>query len=312
MPEVPSNGELPVVDATQQECITDEQAQSFRDNGLLVIRKVLSAEEITAMQDGTLPLIAKAVAGIDDPDYFYKNHEITGQRVPFRIEYVIDKTAAGKALLGHPFILRTVEKLQGPNFIPTWDACVFKNAGAGVAIPWHRDAGTGQSRDDVAPIFNVDFYLDEADMTNCLWGILGTHKMTQEEASVQIKALNEGSEFSTPANAVPIPMQPGDVILHNILVLHGSPAAQSHLRRVVYYEFRPAEIESAVGPHTPEYIPLKQQVLQSCLALRKAAPYSKSEIPFEYHPTPPFDAIPASSRDVLSTYRYPHNQYWRI
>jgi hypothetical protein len=64
-------------------------------------------------------------------------------------------------------------------------------------------------------------------------------------------------------------MHPGDVIIHNILVLHGSPAAQSHLRRVIYYEFRPAEVELAIGPHTPEYIPLKQHLLLACLRDRR-------------------------------------------
>jgi len=302
---------FPHVDATQQECITDEQAQFFRDNGLLVVRNVLRGDELAAMQRETLPLIEKAVAGIDDPDYFYKEHEITGERVPFRFEYVIDKTEAGKALLGHPFILKSVEKLQGPNVIPTWDACVFKNAGASVGIPWHRDAGTGQSRDDFAPIFNVDFYLDEADLSNCLWGILGTTGWPQEKAQALANELNAGGEFRTPPDAVPIPMQPGDVIFHNILALHGSPAARSHLRRVVYYEFRPAEIESEVGPHVPEYIPLKQKVLLKCLEHRKRAPYSDGETPFTYRPTPLFARVTLAPGEELPTYRYPHSQYWR-
>ena len=60
----------------------------------------------------------------------------------------------------------------------------------------------------------------------------------------------------------------GDVLFHSILVLHGSPAARSQLRRVVYYEFRPAEVEQAHGPHVPQYIPTKQKVLLACLRHR--------------------------------------------
>ena len=302
---------FPFVNGATQECITDEQAQFFRDNGLLIIRNVLRGDELAAMQRETLPLIEKATAGVDDPDFIYKNHEITGERVPFRIEYVMDKTNAGKALLGNPFILRSVEKLQGPNFIPTWDSMVFKSAGAGVAIPWHRDAGTGQSREDFAPIFNVDFYLDEADMTNCLWGILGTTGWTQQKANAYVAELNANGEFHTPPEAVPIPMQPGDVIFHNILALHGSPAAQSKLRRVVYYEFRPAEIETEIGPHTPEYLPLKQKLLLKCLEARKSAPYAQNETPFVYRPTAPFDAVTLAPGEELPTYRYAHKEYWR-
>ena len=73
---------------------------------------------------------------------------------------------------------------------------------------------------------------------------------------------------------MPIPVNPGDVLFHSILVLHGSPAAQSQLRRVLYYEFRPGEVEREQGPHNPEYIPTKQKVLLSCLRQRAAAPYS--------------------------------------
>jgi ectoine hydroxylase-related dioxygenase (phytanoyl-CoA dioxygenase family) len=102
---------FPYIDAATQDCITDEQAQFFRDNGLLVIRNVLRGEELAAMQRETQMLVDKAVAGTDEPDYAYKTHEITGKRVPFRIEYIIDKTTAGKALLGNPFILHSVEPL---------------------------------------------------------------------------------------------------------------------------------------------------------------------------------------------------------
>lgn len=307
---------FPEIDARAQDSITDEQAQFFRDNGLLVIRNVLSPEELKAMQDATQPLIDMAERGVATPDappldVMYKEHEITGERTPFRVEYVIEKTLAGKALLGHPFILRSVEKLQGRNLIPTWDSVVFKQAGKGAAIPWHRDAGTQHSRDAFAPIFNVDFYLDEADLTNCLWGILGSNQWTPEQSAETIARLNAGGEFHTTEGAVPIIMHPGDVIFHNILVLHGSPAAQSHLRRVVYYEFRPAEIESEIGPHVPEYLPLKQKVLLACLRHRANTPYAAGETPFAYRPTPPFDGVTLAEDEELSTYRYPHGEFWR-
>ncbi|MDX1935195.1 MAG: phytanoyl-CoA dioxygenase family protein [Capsulimonadales bacterium] len=299
---------FPSIDASVQEVLTDDQIRFFLENGLLVVRNVLAPAELEAMREQTRPLIEQALAGGGDPDFFYRNHEETGERVPFRIEFVIDKTAAGKALLGHPFILRSVERLQGPNFIPTWDACVFKSPGAGVAIPWHRDAGTDRTREEIAPIFNVDFYLDEADATNCLWGIPGTHRLSGERADERIRELNADGEFRIPEDAVPIPMQPGDVIFHNILTIHGSPAARSGLRRVVYYEFRPAEIESDLGPHTPEYLPLKQGVLRRCLNIRRTMPYAADETPFNYRPTPPFDGPDPGEEE---TYRYPHSQYWR-
>lgn len=305
-----SHDAFPVIDARTQPCLTDQQAEFFKANGLLVIRNLLRGAELEAMRAQTLPLVQKANASrVADADFLYQKHSITGQEVPFRVEYVIDKCPAAKALLGHPFILQSVQKIQGPNFIPTWDSMVFKNQGGGVAIAWHRDAGDGNGATE-APLFNVDFYLDSSDMSNCLWGILGSHRWPVARAAEVIGRLNQGG-FQTAEGAVPILMNPGDVIFHNILALHGSPAAQSQLRRVVYYEFRPAEIETRHGPHTPQYLPLKQKMLQACLGHRAAADYAAGEERFSYQPTGAFAVAPSAAEAPLTTYRYPHEKYWR-
>ncbi len=297
------------VDARGQEGLTDAQAQTFLDHGLLVIRNLLAGEELAALQAQTQRLVDRAVAGTDCPDTRYRNHELTGERVPFRVEYVIDKTAAGKALLGHPFILRSVELLQGPNFIPTWDSMVFKNAGAGAAIAWHRDGGADCVVAD-KPIFNVDFYLDAADHSNCLWGLPGSHQWTWEQANQTIERLNDGG-FST-AGTVPLLMQPGDVLFHNILVLHGSPPTRdAPLRRVLYYEFRPGEVEHELGPHRPEYLPIKQKLLLACLRDRALSPYSRGETPFVYRPGPRFAPPAFEMGESLRSYRYAHEDWWR-
>jgi phytanoyl-CoA hydroxylase len=300
---------FPLVDASLQDRITDEQADFFRDNGLLIIRNLIAAPELALLRAETQTLVDRAVAGNDDPDFAYKNHELTGARVPFRVEYVVDKLPSCKALAGHPFVLRSVERLQGRNFIPTWDSMVFKNAGAGSGVPWHRDSGDGcGAANRACPIFNVDLYLDHSDLSNCVWGIPGSNRWSEQRAHETIARLNDGG-FRTDG-AVPIEMRAGDVLLHNILALHGSAPAQSHLRRVIYFEYRAAETEHAFGPHTRAYIPLKQRVLQACLRDRAAAPYARSEQPFVYRPDGAF-TIAEAGPDALATYRYPHAQYWR-
>ena len=293
-------GSLPFVDASRLECVTDEHVRLFREHGLLVLRDVLASEELEALRRETLPLVERAVQEQPgDPDYKLKRHELTGAEVPYRIEYVIDKTPACRALLGHPFILRSVEKIQGPSFVPTWDSMVFKLAGAGAAVTWHRDEALDYKPE--RPIFNVDVYLDESDLTNCLWGLPGSHRWSSEDAQEAIERLGAGG-FHT-EGAVPLTMSPGDVLFHDILVVHGSAPARSGLRRVVYYEFRPIETELRHGPHVPAYIPLKQRVLAACLRERAAMSYAAGEQPFEYAPPLPEDPPP--------TYRYPHEAYFR-
>jgi ectoine hydroxylase-related dioxygenase (phytanoyl-CoA dioxygenase family) len=221
------------------------------------------------------------------------------------VNYVIDKCDEMKALLGHPFILRSVEKLMGADLIPTWDSMVLKLPGEGIVVPWHRDAGLEQVGDK--PIFNVDFYMDAADEATCVWTIPGSHKWDD----ARVKEFTSRDGFST-EGAVPALMQPGDVMFHDILVVHGSPANSSdNLRRVIYYEFRTAHIEHAIGPHTPEYIPLKQEILYKCLEKRRTADYiSPNEQPFVYNPPPPFNTVRPVTGE-LPTYRVPHEAHWR-
>jgi phytanoyl-CoA hydroxylase len=308
-PPMPPLPPFPAIDARSQDVITDDQAAFFRANGLLVIRNLVRGAELADLQAETMPLVERAIAGEEHPDFSYREHEATGTRVPFRVEYVVERTESGKVLAGHPFILRTVEKLQGPNFIPTWDSMVFKNAGMGVGIPWHRDSGS-RLTDPRWPIFNVDIYLDRSDLSNCLWGIPGSHRWDEARVEATIADLNGGSRGGAfrSHGALPLLMEPGDAILHDVRVLHGSAPAHSHLRRVLYYEFRPGEVERSVGPHLPGYVAKKQQILAECLRRRAASAHAVGETPFVYRPNAAFAEFP---REAPPTFRCAHQDWWR-
>ncbi|MDG0812698.1 phytanoyl-CoA dioxygenase family protein [Cohnella rhizosphaerae] len=295
-------------DARSQSSITEEQARFFLDNGFLVIKGVLHGEELKIVQDEMEKQVAKGVAGVqDDPDYMYGKGGKSGRNILRRIEYIIDKSDPMKALLGHPFILRSVEKLQGRNFIPTWDSMVLKMPDEGIIVPWHRDAEVPDGCTDPRPIFNVDFYLDAADLATCLWVIPGSNKWSKEACKARIE--KDGADRFSTEDAIPVPLEAGDAIFHDITVLHGSPAGDGNpLRRTVYYEFRPGEIEWNYGPHTREYLGLKQQMLLSCLDRRADASYAQGEEPFVYRPD---GALVLGERKASNTFRYPHLSYWR-
>jgi len=295
--------------------ISDDEAQFFADNGFLIIRGAVFGEELRRIQDAMLRLTEYGSAEVRaDSDFAYGIGHKSGAKVLKRVEYVVDKSDEMKVLMGNPFILNTVEKLMGSDFIPTWDSMVLKLPGEGIIVPWHRDAGTGQVGDK--PIFNVDFYLDEADESTCVWVIPGSHLWSLEQTSAWLaehREQDKATEDFRASGAVPALMQPGDVLLHNILILHGSPSnSSSNLRRVVYYEFRTAHVEDEIGPHIPAYIPLKQRVLLACIDKRRQASYiSADELQFSYHPMPPYDGITLDRGEELPTYRYAHTDFWR-
>lgn len=247
------------------EDIGETGADLFRDSGALIIRGLIDADELQALQSESMALIKQAMhATLEDTKF--KTHTRTGETVPFRIEYLVAKSRAAQRLLGHPYVLNSMVRLLGEDLVPTWDSMVFKQDGRGAVIPWHRDQRMGTVLD--APIaVNVDFYLDDATLENCLWAIPGSQGWSDAETDAFVEARTGGS-FSL-EGAEPIPMQAGDVLLHDVFVLHGSPETQSALRRVIYYEFRSASGIEKWGPHTGEYSRLKKDVLQFCQSLRR-------------------------------------------
>lgn len=290
----------------QHEVISSEQVEQFHRDGFLHVPGVIGAEELDALREAADQLIEAAEAnGAQNPDCIFGKGARTGQRLLKRIEYVVDKKPAMKLLMGHPFLLRTVETILGRDFIPTWDSMVVKMPGEGLSVPWHRDDEPKLPAGESRPIFNVDVYLDDAGIDSCLWVIPGSHKWTSADAAERVR--REG--FSTD-DAIPVPLKAGDVILHNVMVLHGSPdGTGNNLRRTVYYEFRPSDIERDHGPHTAAYIPLKQRLLAECLRLRAASPPGAGEKAFTYQPGPDFP-LPADDAP-LETFRFPHERFWR-
>ena len=314
MPLLP---EVPEVDATTQDSITPEQAAAFKAAGLLIIRKLVRGDELAALQRETLPFVENALAlcaGRDESPAWDIHHILamkhgqTGKLTPFRQEYVVNRSDACRLLLAHPFILKSVQLLQGSDFTATWDSMVFKSPGHGAIIPWHRDGNPPAY--EPSPVFNVDFYLDGSDTTNCVWGIPGSVHWTQDEAAAECRTRNTVPSGFDATGAVPIPMAPGDVLFHDVKALHGSPWAQSVLRRVLYYEFRAADVILKNNLRNATYVKRKQMMLKSIIAERAADPRFAHEVPCAYAPQQgEWNQLEIPAGWKPPTYQYAHEDY---
>ncbi|MFF5113941.1 phytanoyl-CoA dioxygenase family protein [Streptosporangium sp. NPDC000509] len=287
-----------------------EHVTAFRRQGVLAVRGLLTQEELADVQQAGKTLIDRAwsTRSMDDTVWTLEPH-LPGA-APVRIEYVVDKARPIAMLAGHPLLLQIMEQLVGPNLIPTWDSMVFKTPAGAPRLAWHRDAGlyadavgvTGAGR-----VIDAGIYLDPAPEDNCVWCIPESNYWDDERIRTTADRLN-ASEWDT-TGAVPAVMRPGDVLLHNILTLHGAPAVVGKQRRVVYFEFRPAEVEWQLGPHTEDYVGLKQQVLRSCVRMRAAESRFRGEEPFDYRPA--HSLRHWARKPELATFRVPHEEYWR-
>jgi hypothetical protein len=82
-------------------------------------------------------------------------------------------------------------------------------------------------------------------------------------------------------------MEPGDVLLHHVKVLHGSTVNQSReLRRVVYFDNRAWSWNERYRWYAPEVLEKRCRLFQYALHERATHPYAEDDEVFDYSPPP--------------------------
>jgi len=240
--------------------LTQEQIESFDEQGFLVLRNRVPAGMLTRLQHAADDWITAGkqahVLGQADDDYRFVAR---GQdEVMFRVDYLHNKgRAASLELLGSPQILGVAESLAGRNLVPTYEAMVFKDTGNGASVRWHQDA--------VHPrryrIFNIDIYLDTAQPGRGALRVVPGSQL----GKVDVCQLEEQHAWDVPGSSE-VAMGPGDVLVHDVMLVHGSaPTVGNALRRTIYYEFRPAEQILAEGPWDRAWVDKRLRLLPLAL-----------------------------------------------
>ncbi len=257
--------------------ITDQEIAFFDDNGFVICRGVLKNDELANFRKESARLIDEIVSG--GPADRLCNRGPEG--VPYYLTYLhANPNDFSLRLLAHPFVGDLLTRMVGPDFVPCYESLVFKLPGHGSSVPWHRDDGTpaGEER-----VFNIDIYPDRSTVENsCVWVIPGSHKW--EAARAQEMVERGQRDFDLP-NAVPAEMEPGDVLLHHVKVLHGSTMNHSReLRRVVYFDNRSASWNERYHWFAPEVLKKRCLLYQYALNERKTKPYPQDDETFDYTP----------------------------
>lgn len=271
--------------------LDDEQIRFFDENGYLILREWIRGRLLDDMRTAGDRWIADGMDREPGEDYNFANRE--SGRVFFRVNYVHDKgDPASLALLGSPQVLAVAESLCGRNMVPTYESMVFKQAGDGEAIRWHQDA--------VHPrryrIFNYDLYLDASKVG------AGALKVIPRSQTAQMDfcAMEQAYGWDHPG-AIDVEMEPGDVLLHDVMVVHGSARAiGKNLRRTVYYEFRSAEQILEEGPWDRSWIDKRMRLIP--LGLREHAIGFPDAPQYEWQPDEEFRQPLAPDADLKVTH----------
>ncbi len=191
--------------------LTEEQVAAFDRDGYLVLPGRVRGRLLALLQEAGRRWIERGLEhGVADEDYNWANRE-SGKAL-FRVNYVHEKgEAASLALLGSPEVLAAAESLCGRDFVPTYESMVFKMEGDGERIRWHQDAVHARRH----RVFNLDLYLDPSRKgAGALWVVPGS-----QHARFDACALEATHGWDVPG-AVEVEMEPGDILLHDTMVVH--------------------------------------------------------------------------------------------
>jgi ectoine hydroxylase-related dioxygenase (phytanoyl-CoA dioxygenase family) len=272
--------------APQPYHLSADEIARFDREGYLVLKNRIPTALLDRLRSAADGWIADGRAVTDgDPaaaDYHYAVRG--GERRMFRVDYLHGKgRATSLELLGSPAVLGIAESLAGPDFVPTYESLVFKDEGDGAAIDWHQDAVHPRTH----RIFNIDVYLDASRAgEGALRVAPGSHL-----APVDVCQLQEEYGWDAPG-VVQVELEPGDVLVHDVMIVHGSEAVQGNrLRRTIYYEFRSATQIAAEGPWDAEWVDRRLRLVP--VALRERARREPDEAPFSWNIPPQLAPTPA-------------------
>jgi phytanoyl-CoA hydroxylase len=240
--------------------LTDEQVAAFDRDGYLVLKNRIEPGLLSRLQAASERWMADG-AGREDQgpsDWLFANRP--SGKVMWRVDYIHDKgEPASLELLGSPAVLGIAESLAGPDFVPTYESLVVKKAGDGAPVPWHQDAIHARKH----RLFNVDVYLDASRAGHGALHVIPGSQKARSDAC----ALAETHGWALPG-AIEVELEPGDVLVHDDMVVHGSPptAGSDAMRRTIYFEFRAASSILEDGPWTPEWMDARLRLLPLALA----------------------------------------------
>lgn len=216
----------------------DEHAvETYRTEGVVILRDVLSADEVELLRRGIDAVVAepsqraKVASPSDDPGFFLEDFCTWRDHPEF------------ESFIRNTSLVSLAAELMGSRTVRLYhDHVLVKEAGTRQRTPWHQD----QPYYDVEGVQNVSFWIpvDPVPMESCLESVAGTHRgpwlMPRTFRDRQAQWFPEGSLAELPdidaeraAYAIRSwDLRPGDVIAFHMLTVHG--AAGSAQRRRVF------------------------------------------------------------------------------
>lgn len=217
--------------------LSQSQIEQFREEGFLSpIRAIPEAEALDCRR--RLERFEAETGGPLKGDLRHKSHLL--------FTWLSD-------LVHHSRILDAVEDLYGPDLL-CWSSSFFiKEQESPAFVSWHQDSTYwGLSRPDIVTAW-VAF--TPADQSNGAMQVIpGSHRWEQiphRDTFARDNLLTRGQEVAVEVDqskAVRLDLKPGEMSLHHVRLVHGSPPNTSPDRRIGYaIRYLPTSVRQLVG-----------------------------------------------------------------
>ncbi|MEP6757472.1 MAG: phytanoyl-CoA dioxygenase family protein [Chthonomonadales bacterium] len=211
------------------------EIECFHAAGFTILRGLISGNDLDLLLAAADRVVEEGVARQGSDHKYLAGPD--GKEVYWRSENMWQRDPIFQAVTANPLLLEAIGQCIGEPFYPWNDSLVVKLPLVGAAVPWHQDPpyrNPDRLQTYPTPNFTTDIYLDHSDEENgCVYAIPGKH--LDGHIDLTVKA-NE--EWFNAEEAVPIVMEPGDVLFHALSTPHGSQVNTSdRIRRVFYVHY---------------------------------------------------------------------------
>lgn len=217
--------------------LTKAQIEQFHEEGCVFPIRVMPEADARRLRD-RLEAFERQTGGPLKGDLRHKSH-------------LLFTWLAG--LVRQSAILDAVEDLYGPDLL-VWNTNFFiKEAATPAFVSWHQDSTYwGLSKPDVVSAWVA--FTEATEANGAMEYIPGSHTLDQiphRDTFAKNNLLTRGQEIMVDVDAAKrriIPLQPGEMSLHHVRLVHGSPPNPSGDRRIGFaIRYMPTTVAPVAG-----------------------------------------------------------------
>lgn len=230
--------------------ITKEQINKFYVEGFVKLTNCLSQELLYKLNLFFDEVIA------DENDHQKVTITVDDKKFITNLELLCYKNnLACLELLGNPFLLEIAQAICGDDFFAIQEFAVLKNLGDNLPVLWHQD----MMHKRTGNCFTVGIYIDNANLNDGALRVIPKSHLSNKNICDLAK---EGF--------IEVPMQPGDILIHDMMLAHSSePLQKNQKRRVIYFEFLSAKQVEVENIYTKELVENRTKLLALAMSYYK-------------------------------------------